>query len=319
MSPPPLDPSAVGSADADATDQAADVRPTGLVSLVIVNKDERMLADTLDAVEGDLGGLLGDVVVVDASRGALDDIRVAHPWVTWIDYEQPPMTSITIAHQRNLGVRRSRGDVVVFTDSGCLPVAGWLESLVGPILAGEETVVCGPAASIGRSIYTARTFEGPGPHYVSSATTINIAFRRGAFDEVGGFDESFGAAEDLDFTWRLSDHGHRLRWVNEAVVSHDWGSPERQLRRAFFYGKGWARLFRKHPHRLVSSTRENPVPVIYGLYLLGLPLTLKWRWYPLLLLIPAWRVRHNEMPLLALGDHLCMGAGVLYELLRPGT
>jgi hypothetical protein len=46
---------------------------------------------------------------------------------------------------------------------------------------------------------------------------------------------------------------------------------------------------------------------------------LKWRWYPLLLLWPIWRNRDEELPWLVILDHLVMGAGVIYELTRPGT
>ena len=289
-------------------------------SLVIVNKDERLLSDTLDAVEPFVGRALFEVVVVDASEGRLDDIRLAHEWVKWIDYKQPPGVRITIAHQRNLGVRLAEGDVIVFTDSGCLPENGWLERLLAPILEEGEFVSCGPARSIGKSVYSGVHWWGnANEDYVPMATTINLAFRREAFDAVGGFDEAFGSAEDIDFTWRLTDHGYRLRWVQDAVVRHDWGPPQRQLRRAFFYGKGGCRLLRKHPERIRETAKQNSVPMVYALFLLGLPVTLKWRWYPLALLWPIWRHRKEELRWLVLLDHLTMGAGMLHEFLRPGT
>jgi cellulose synthase/poly-beta-1,6-N-acetylglucosamine synthase-like glycosyltransferase len=289
-------------------------------SLVIVCKDDRLLSDTLDSVEPFVGNVLCEVLVVDASRGALDDIRRCHPWARWIDYVQPPGVHTTIAHQRNIGVLNAEGDVVVFTDSGCLPEDGWLERLLQPILDEEESVTCGPARAIGKSIYSGVHWWGNTEQdYVSMAPTINLAFRREAFDKVGGFDESFGSAEDVDFTWRLVDSGYHLRWVKDAVVRHDWGTPTRQLRRAFFYGKGGTRLLRKHPQRLGEAIAKNPTPVVYALFLLGLPLTIKWRWYPLLLLWPIWRQRNEELRWLVLFDHLVLGAGVLYELVRPGT
>jgi cellulose synthase/poly-beta-1,6-N-acetylglucosamine synthase-like glycosyltransferase len=290
------------------------------ISVVIVNKDERLLGATLDALEPFVGSRIHEVLVVDASKGALDDIRLAHGWAQWINYSQPAGLRTTIAHQRNVGVRSAVGDVIVFTDSGCLPEEGWLERLLAPIVVDGESVTCGPARAIGKSVYSgAHWFENADKDYVPMATTINLAFRREAFDAVDGFDESFGSAEDLDFTWRLVDAGFRLRWVQDAVVEHDWGNATRQLRRAFFYGKGQCRLLRKHPHRIVDASRHNPVPVVYTLFLVGLPLTLKWRWYPLLLLWPIWRQRKEELRWLVLLDHLAMGAGIIDELLRPGT
>jgi cellulose synthase/poly-beta-1,6-N-acetylglucosamine synthase-like glycosyltransferase/dienelactone hydrolase len=290
------------------------------ISVVIVNKDDRLLSDTLRMLEPFVGNTIVEVVVVDASNGALDDIRVANEWARWIDFVQPPGIRTTIPHQRNIGVRAAEGDVIVFTDSGCLPEDGWLEKLLSPILTEGEDVSCGPAKAIGKSIYSGERFRGVrDAKYVPAATTINIAFRREAYEAVGGFDESFGAAEDIDYTWRLTDHGYRLRWVPDAVVLHDWGTPKRQLRRSFFYGKGMCRLLKKHPHRIGDAAKQNSAPFVYPLFLLGLPLTLKCRWYPLLLLWPAWRQRNEELPWLVLLDHLVAGAGVLYELVSPGT
>ena len=290
------------------------------VSVVIVNKNERLLSDTLDALESSVGQILEEVLVGDASGGALEDVRLAHDWARWIDYQQPSGVNITIAHQRNLGVRSATGEIIVFTDSGCLPEEGWLDRLLAPILNEDEFVTCGPARAIGKSVYSG--LHSPGEvevGYVQMSATINLAFRREAFEAVGGFDESFGSAEDIDFTWRLADAGYRLRYVQDAVVQHDFGTRTRQIRRAFFYGKGECRLLKKHPHRIAEFTKQNAVPVVYGMFLLGLPLTLRWRWYPLVLLWPIWRHRKEELRWLVLLDHLVMGAGMLHELLRPGT
>jgi GT2 family glycosyltransferase len=283
--------------------------------MVIVSKDEPGLAGTLDAVEKLTSGLLGEVVVVDASQGRLDWVRIEHPWVEWHDYEQPEGVRVTISHQRNIGVARAGGDVIVFIDCGCIPRAHWLDRLLEPIADENEQVTCGPAASQGRSIYSGPDWWGhTSERYVPAAATINLAFRREAFDAVGGFDESFAAGEDIDFTWRLNDAGYRLRWVANAVVEHEWGDTRRQVRRSFAYGAAWARLFRKHPRRLKVALREYPVAVVYPIFLLGLPLTIKYRPYPLLLLIPLWRARHEKAPFLVLLDHLVQGAGALAEV-----
>jgi hypothetical protein len=79
------------------------------------------------------------------------------------------------------------------------------------------------------------------------------------------------------------------------------------------YGKARARLYRKHRARRRSILRSDPIAVVYPLFLLGLPLTLIFPCYPLLLLIPAWRNR-SEGVIRVLVDHLWFGAGVLAEL-----
>ena len=59
--------------------------------------------------------------------------------------------------------------------------------------------------------------------------------------------------------------------------------------------------------------RDDPIVVVYPLFLLGLPLTLVFPLYPLLLLIPAWRNR-DRGAVQVLVDHLWFGAGALAEL-----
>src|ERR1700689_4356397 len=110
---------------ADASRASLDDETFDAVSLIIVNKNDRLLDQTLDALEPFVGRTLSEVLVVDASNGALDDIRTSHPWATWIDFKQPPGVRITIAHQRNVGIRQAKGDIIVFTDAGCLPEDGW--------------------------------------------------------------------------------------------------------------------------------------------------------------------------------------------------
>ena len=284
------------------------------VTLVVVSKDEPSLAETLAVVEKLRSELLDEVVVVDASQGRLDWVRLDHPFVSWYDYEQPEGVKVTIAHQRNIGVAQAHGDVIVFIDSGCIPQEDWLARLLAPIVDEGESVTCGPAKAQGRTVYSGDHWWGDTTErYVPAATTINLAFRREAFDAVGGFDESFAAGEDIDFTWRLCDSGYRLRWVADAVVEHEWGDARRQLKRSFAYGVGWARLFRKHPRRLRAAPRECPVAVVYPIFLLGLPMALRYRSYLLLLLVPLWRARRESAPLLVLLDHLALGAGVLTE------
>ncbi len=131
---------------------------------------------------------------------------------------------------------------------------------------------------------------------------------------MGGFDERFAYGSDIDFTWRLVDAGYRIRAVPEAVVQSDWGRPGRRLRRAFLYGQARARLYVKHVDRRRGAWRRDPLVLAYPLFLLGLPLTLRCRVYPLLLAIPAWRARRDH-PAMVLADHLLFGAGVLWEVL----
>ena len=309
-------------ATAEAADQDAPGAAKRLlsVSVVVVSKDEPKLADTLAAVHAQLEQEIGrsiapdsEVVVVDASAGRLDGVRAAHPWARWVDFSPIPGAGVTIAHQRNAGVAASRGEVVVFVDSGCVPSSDWLCHLLAPIARGQELVVSGSATG------PHNIFERPARErrvfYLEEAATINLAVHRKVFEKIGGFDEMFAYGSDVDFTWRLVDAGIRIRYEPLARVAHDWGNLRRRMRRARQYGAARARLYRKHTERIPKALWEDPVPFVYPLWLLGLPLALKRRSYFLLLALPLWRARRHDHPGEVVLAHVLQGYGSLAEVL----
>lgn len=289
-----------------------------MMSIIVISKDEAALDDTLTAVIAQAAAVAdpSEIVVVDASQGRLEHIRLRHAdQVRWVQFEQPAGVRVSIPHQRNAGVRAARGEIIVFTDAGCQPEPGWLGALVGPVTSGEQIAVGLTLAMPGRpGLYDRLARRALESRYVAECSTINLAFRREVFDAVGGFDEDFAYGSDVDFSWRSTDAGYRIRSVPGAVVRHDWGTARRQLRRSYMYGKARARLYRKHPARLRRVVRTDPMMIAYPAFLLGLPLTLVFPLYPALLLIPAWRNRADGA-VRVLVDHLCYGAGILAELI----
>jgi cellulose synthase/poly-beta-1,6-N-acetylglucosamine synthase-like glycosyltransferase len=288
-----------------------------MISIVIISKDEADLDDTISDAEHEVSSLAEgcEIVVIDASSHRLDYIRRRlQGSVRWLDFEQPPGVRVSIPHQRNVGVREARGDIIVFTDAGCRLSEKWLARMVAP-LRGNESVVAGILKGLrGKGLYEISSQELKENNYLRESPTLNFAFRREVYDAVGEFDENFTYGSDIDFCWRLNDLGYRIRRVPDAVVLHDWGTSRRQRRRSYLYGKARAHLYRKHRSRRARILRDDPIAVVYPLFLLGLPLTLVFPLYPLLLLIPAWRNRSEGM-VQVLVDHLWFGAGVLAELM----
>jgi GT2 family glycosyltransferase len=286
-----------------------------VISFVIISKDEPGLDGTLTAVaaQARARGEPFEIVVVDASARRLDWIRQRHEaTVRWIDFQRPPGVTVSIPHQRNAGVRAAAGDTIVFTDAGCQPETGWLDQLLSPLSEGESVAAGIALGASGSGPYALAVSRARAVRYLDECATINLAFRREAFDAVGGFDEAFAYGSDVDFSWRLIGAGFRIRSVPGSVVRHDWGTRRRQLRRSYLYGQARARLYRKHRRGLMHVLRADPMVVVYPVFLLGLPLTLVFPLYPALLLIPAWRNRsHGAVGVLV--DHLSFGAGVLKE------
>jgi glycosyltransferase involved in cell wall biosynthesis len=288
-----------------------------MISIVVISKDEPSLDNTLTTVvrQGESLREPVEVIVVDASEGRLIQVELKHrAHVRWIQFEPPTGVRISIPHQRNAGVLASRGDIIVFTDAGCLPEPGWLARLVEPLFS-DEHVAFGLTLGISGGIrlhdrMAMKKLEAP---YLTECSTINLAFRRQAFEVIGGFDERFTYGSDVDFSWRLIEAGYRIRSVPDAIVRHDWGSPRRQARRSYLYGRARTRLYRKHPARLRHVLKNDPMVIVYPVFLLGLPVTLVFPFYPALLLIPAWRNRADGAAGVVV-DHLIFGVGVLAEI-----
>ena len=79
----------------------------------------------------------------------------------------------------------------------------------------------------------------------------NMAFRKAALEEIGGFDERFRVAgDDVDVCWRLQESGWTLGFSAGAVVMHRRrDSVRRYLKQQYGYGKAEALLERKWPSR----------------------------------------------------------------------
>jgi mycofactocin system glycosyltransferase len=83
--------------------------------------------------------------------------------------------------------------------------------------------------------------------YVPSAAII---CRCSALRDVGGFDETLRAGEDVDLCWRLVEAGARLRYEPIALVAHDHRIELREwFMRKAFYGGSAAPLSARHPDK----------------------------------------------------------------------
>lgn len=148
---------------------------------------------------------------------------------------------------RNLGWRATSADVVLFMDVRSRPRPSWsAETLVcfddpGVALVGSETSVTtgttwAERAAARQQIFALSSYLSPDgrPYF----PTCNLAVRRGALEEVGGFAERRSGA-DAELCWQVLDtHGHAVAGGGEVLM--DW-LPRRSVRQLleqnFRYGR----------------------------------------------------------------------------------
>ena len=184
-----------------------------------------------------------DIVVV---RDVNSDGSMVHP------FTMPAQKNIqcinffgdfNIATKWNVGVLASRGEIVVVLDDDTqIASPDWLEQLVGQFQF-PSVGATGPMLQLedGR-VFSAGMSLQPKPRQISkgeSSTHIGwmgihsvartvtavsgacMAFRRSAFDEVGGFSENYQYSyADVDFCLKLKSNNLGTVWTPEAKVYH---------------------------------------------------------------------------------------------------
>ena len=163
-------------------------------------------------------------------------------------------------YARNAGAARAGGEWLLFLDADCVPAPSLIADLFAPepgervgVLAGEvtgdpsQTALTARWSRSRRGLRTAQeTRRGPAP--APGGVTANMAVRRAAWDEAGGFPGDVRSDADVELCWRIQAAGWELAYRPEALVVHR--DPDRVgaiWRQAVGYGAGRRWIGRLHP------------------------------------------------------------------------
>ena len=219
---------------------------TSHVSVVVVTRDRpRQLEVCLAAI---LMNTLGEfeLIVVDQST-TLQTAKI----VERLERQDPRVRLVGdyggkgAARARNIGAAEATGEIVVFTDDDCEPAPDWLvqlvvamrnEPAVGIAYGAVVPALHDPEAGfiVGFNPHGRRRLAGRLAKLRDNGISANVALRRSALVETGGFDEMLGpgsyfpCAEDYDLAYRVLARKFALLHVPEARVVHhglrDWSS-----------------------------------------------------------------------------------------------
>lgn len=280
------------------------------ISIIIVVKADKGIHDTLESLYTIPKPNDTEILVIASGGGDLDDIRKIHnKKVRWYDYHPTKKKHTTIPEQRNMGIQKARGDIIVFIDANCIPQKNWLKELIHPIIREHEYIVSGATLSLrGKTHHDSLVERNKNKKYLEECATINLAFKRVVADVVGPFDEKFDYGSDVDFIWRAREKGYKIRYAPSAIIRHDWGNNKREVSRSFKYGIARARLYKKHLTRLPDLTGKDILITCYALYILFLPITYFFHYYPLIILIPIIK-NWNNHPVGVVVEHLVYACG----------
>ena len=186
-----------------------------LVSVITpVYNGERYLRAALESLFAQDYESFESIVVDDGSEDETPEIAQSFP----VRYERQENQGAAAA--RNKGISLARGELIAYLDSDDLLPPNKLSVQAG-YLAAHAEVGC----VVGRQEVMLQGVEEP--EWLSrdliygdldGIPLVSAMVRKKVLDEVGGFDPSFGFAEDRDLFVRMREHGVRIEVLPEILV-----------------------------------------------------------------------------------------------------
>jgi GT2 family glycosyltransferase len=293
------------------------------------------------------------VTIIIAARPEDSKLAALESLAWW----RPEVVEVLVARgeapsaQRNAAARQASGDLLLFLDDDSEPSAGLIDVYLELFRRDP-----GCAAAGGPAVYRARSFRerlgaavlseplvtGPsasrylprgGPRASDERELIlsNLAVRRRAFEEAGGFDELLYPSEENLFLDRLRDRGAKVCYEPRAAVSRPAPQAGGALfAKVFRYGRGRSAQARRRLTR-TSAARLSGAAMAFIVPLIGVA-ALRWTVVPLAALgaslalysaLASLRIRRREGPAVvllapaaALGTLAAYAAGILTGLFR---
>ena len=176
------------------------------------------------------------------------------------------------ASARNAGAARARGELLVFTDDDCRPIAGWLRAFAARFAAAPTGAVGGRTVNaLPGNVYSTASqllidylygYYNVDENRAVFFASNNLAVPASRFHALGGFDRTFpaAAAEDRDLCDRWLHQGYAMSYAPDAVVCHAHPLALKAFwRQHFEYGRGAFAFHRARARRGGDRIRVEPL------------------------------------------------------------
>jgi glycosyltransferase involved in cell wall biosynthesis len=200
-----------------------------------------------------------DQSTTDATATVVGEVAARDPRVHYVHTDEPGLS-----RAYNNGIRRSRGEILAFTDDDCLAPPDWIEKIEAAFTSDPEgDLLYGPVVAAGETnddqaltpsveIQTPRRLSKKDGFQVFGMGA-NFAARRRLFERAGLFDEMLGgggplwSSQDFDLTYRAYQADCVVLLRPEVVMRHDGRREERDWPALLCaYGSGDGAFYLKH-------------------------------------------------------------------------
>lgn len=250
------------------------------VTLVIPGRNAgSVVRQCLDSVVPLLqrGELTEIIFVDDASTDATPQIAAEYP-VTLL---RGPGAGPGAA--RNIGWRAAATPLIWFIDADCVAEPDALQLLRGHLTTDRVAAAGGSYSNMRPDSLLANLIHEEiverhrrMTHTVNFLATFNVLYRRSLLQDLGGFDEQFRLAQDVELAFRVLARGYQLHFDRESRVGHfhatRLGTYLRTQARQGYYR---VFLYRKHPQRVGGDNYSGmvdhiqpPLAILFGICVL---------------------------------------------------
>ena len=190
-------------------------------AIVTAYRFERFIRTAIDSIQAQTHPV-DEIIVVDngsddGTPAILRELARGDPRLVLLDVE-----ALGPAHARNHGLRAARGAIIAMLDGDDAWPRGKIAAQIAR-MDGQPHVdmVSGPTAFVDAIDDT--TLAPPPGARTEIVLQPNIGaclYRRGLFETVGGFDESFFYADDLDLLLRIRDSSTPFAVLDATMLYH---------------------------------------------------------------------------------------------------
>jgi len=181
---------------------------------------------TLTAITGQQTDHVFEIIVIDSSDDGTDKMiaeRFPHVRLTHLEKKTLPGSG------RNLGVLKSKGKFVSFTDADCIPDPQWLSRIIERFSQTACDAVGGSVkngyprsyvAWVSHLIEFNEWTPGRKAGWRKNNPSCNLTFKRDVFDRLKlEFTDNF-PSEDTLLNWHLYDRGGKLYYDPSVMIVH---------------------------------------------------------------------------------------------------
>ena len=214
------------------------------------------------------------IIIDDGSSDGTADVVKAYPVKYMHQRNQGPATA------RNAGAREAGGEIILFTDSDCVPFANWIAEMVKPFEDKEVVAVKGAYKNKQKSMvarFAQLEFEErfemlKKAESIDMVDTYSAGYRKDIFLQMGGFDPYFPVAnnEDTELSYRMSKLGYKMVFNPNAIVYHlnHPSSIRRYTKLKFWRGYWRTVVYKRFPDKMIKDTYTPQTLKLQILFLL---------------------------------------------------